>query len=51
MDRSDTERKMSLNAEELEHAAEPEERQHSEVPEEANKRIKDTVGQSQLQHN
>ncbi|KAG5661334.1 hypothetical protein KAF25_005456 [Fusarium avenaceum] len=42
MDRSDTERKMSLNAEELEHAAESEEHQHSDVPEEANKRIKDT---------
>jgi hypothetical protein len=43
MNRSKSENKMSLDAEELEHAAEHQEQQRVEVPKEANERIKNTV--------
>ncbi|KAM0281958.1 hypothetical protein ACHAO9_010439 [Fusarium lateritium] len=42
MDRSDPEPKMSVDAEQLEHAPGLEEQRHVEVPEEANRRIKNT---------
>lgn len=43
MNHPESEHKMSLGAEELEHAAEHQDQQRVDVPEEANKRIKNTV--------